>query len=667
MFVRVLMLIAGAMFVGFAWAGSGWKPQLSTPQHEGYRSPREPLKLFIPPDVPLEVLRNLALELDGIDVTAYIQREGDYVIYTPVQPLAYGMHQLRVVEYAPDGSIIERGAWQVEVRKSAAFREASLTAQASIEVSQRVADHNLGSPAPVKNQRNGTLQVDGSLADGDWQAGIKLPVIYSSGQPYNDVDVGEFRFDWQRHGVTAVIGHQTVGQGSLVMSGFNRRGLSLGYKDDTSGMAFGAFSVRGSSITGVKHGLGVGNRNDRIQGGRFTYYPLRGNGRLLQISGVYLDGKSPEAGVGETGSTLSTGGHAWSLSADSLLLDNRLRLRGEYAGTSYDFDGSGGNPAETDHAVALLATYQPWSGKTVGTSTVDWLYGVEFRKVGTFFRSPADPGGVADRRMGRVFSQLTWGDLSATAQWAQETDNVNDLAGLPRQRTRSGVLDFSYNPQPEYDDQGQPRLGLLGQQSYTLSLGRELRATTKGAAVSDRVDQKTNTIQAAANFTYSNWSWGLSHDRTRVTDNSLSAGIPTGGSTSSQSTTLNGSFSFFDDFTLASRITQDKTRYRDRGYTDHGIDWGVDLTANLVPNKLSGQLGFSMNHSWASDHSSNTRTGQIGMDLTWTVIQAKESRPGLALSLDGSYSHVKDNVDPFSSKTDYQVFFKAKVDWAGMY
>ena len=85
-----------------------------------------------------------------MDVTATVVRQGNQIVFTPPQPLSFGDHLLRLVEHGADGSITERGLWKISVPKTAAFREASLQGNVTINLVRRVADKNLVSPCPTR-------------------------------------------------------------------------------------------------------------------------------------------------------------------------------------------------------------------------------------------------------------------------------------------------------------------------------------------------------------------------------------------------------------------------------------------------------------------------------------------------------------------------------------
>src|SRR5690606_17413787 len=91
--------LPGLIFLSSCWpllavASDDWQPQL-VDQHE-IRRPDSPITLQLPA-LPVEVLQNLALELDGIDVTAFVEtQDGRTITVKLPQPLSYARHQLRL-------------------------------------------------------------------------------------------------------------------------------------------------------------------------------------------------------------------------------------------------------------------------------------------------------------------------------------------------------------------------------------------------------------------------------------------------------------------------------------------------------------------------------------------------------------------------------------------
>ena len=65
--------------------------------------------------LPDEVAPRLALEIDDVNVTEFVRREGSQAILDLPVPLEAGLRNIRVVDYQPDGTIEEIGFWTIEV------------------------------------------------------------------------------------------------------------------------------------------------------------------------------------------------------------------------------------------------------------------------------------------------------------------------------------------------------------------------------------------------------------------------------------------------------------------------------------------------------------------------------------------------------------------------
>src|SRR3989344_4269672 len=143
-----------------------WKPEL-LPATGSMREPTEPIRIAVPA-LSTDKLEPLVLELDGFDVTRLVAREPDRLVFKPPQPPAWGQHQLRLVERAANGEILERGKWTLEIRKSSAFREARLQSNMVLSVTQRTSNDDLTPPTPARDLTAGAAQFQGVLPDADW-------------------------------------------------------------------------------------------------------------------------------------------------------------------------------------------------------------------------------------------------------------------------------------------------------------------------------------------------------------------------------------------------------------------------------------------------------------------------------------------------------------------
>lgn len=656
----VAMLLSGLVSTALAQTDD-WQPRLVSLPTGQVRHPTTPIRIYIPPSVPVATLKQLALELDAVDVTSMVQREGDYAVVDPPQPLAWGTHRLRLVQYLPNGDIKERGSWTLEVRKTQRFREASLTADGTLNLMQRVGDHNL-TDAPGRNAATGNLTLDGRVANADWQASATLPFVFDSTATGRHLDIADFLIKGRKGQLSGQAGHQTAVPDSLIASDFYRRGISATYTSVDQGQTVTGFAMRTNSVSGFEEGLGVGDANDRVDGITWTGYPVRTASHSVQLAATYLDGQGPDAGTNVGGETTVTSGRALSISADGLWLNNRLRLRGEYAGTDYDFDGTGGLAPQNDKALDVLMTYSPWSQKVVDAQPMNLNVGVERKIVGPYFRSLANPGAASDRDLTRGYVDFAWSGLDLQTSLATEDSNVDNSALLPTNRTDLASLAMTYNPLPG-SDPAHP-YGAWGQPSFGLNLSRQTARTLfkPTSYLGSTLNGIADVVSGSANFTHTTWNWGASYsvtateDRTKVTPD-----------TRVESTALNASFAVGQRLTLAPRFQYNASRDRSTNTVDNNRLAGLNLAFTLIPERLTGTLDYEVNRDSVSDDSVDNEVRTLSTSLDWTAIPPRPATPGVTLALEGTYTDTTDHITASLSSDSYQLFLKAIVGWSAAY
>ncbi len=638
-----------------------WQPRLDPVANGQVRGPTTPFEIHIPPTVSVETLQRLALELDTIDVTEFIDNSrAPLYAFTPVQALSYGAHQLRLVEYTADGDIVERGVWDVDVRKSKAFREAALNVNGTLSLIRRVSD-NSEVETTDRNTANGTLNIEAQAGEGNWRGTAYLPLLFDEAAEERKGDVGDFLFTSSQGPVVVQAGHHTIASDSLVASGVYNRGISATATSADQGQSVTGFVMHSSPISGTRDGLGIGNTDDRVDGVVWTGYPVRKEGEYVELSAVYVDGNGPGDGSGTLGDPTVTGGTAWSLRADAGWKHNRLRLRGEYAGSEYDFDGDGGFDAEKDHAVSLLFTYRPWEQKIVGDQPMDIAFNVEHRKIGPFFATPAGQSPVSDRDMLRAFVNFSWAALRVDASLSQEETNVDGNDLLPTDQTDIASVSFNYTPLPA-NDPDHP-YGLWGQQSYRLTLINQKDETQElpSGYASSGIDSTTDTLSLGADFIHERWNWGISYDEIKFDD---AANLNP--DTRDRSTQLQATFNISDTFSLSPHVQLQSLNYTETDVTSRTGTTGIGLTYN-PSERWSMQVNADVNHNEVSDDSLDTDTKTITARVTWTAIPSKTNRPGVTLTLDGSKTDTTDNIDSTQSTDSTQLFFRVNVGWSALY
>lgn len=668
-----------------AWSAIEWKPELVAVK--GVRAPSDPIRLVVSGLAPA-TFQNLTLDLDDIDVTAFVTRQGRFAIFTPPQPLEFGEHRLRLVEYAPDGNIIERGAWTVEIRKSRAFREAQLQSALTLTASRRIADDNLVDP-PGKAQASGTAQLQAAVANADWRATGTIDLMYNKQKAFtarqkDRLDMGEYLLVTDALGARLNVGHHTAAPESLIAQGFRRRGVSLGTSSADAGVSVTGFIQRTESIVGFQEGLGIGDKDNRVDGIAISARPISANRDALALTVSYLTGQGPiNFGEGVAGDPTVFAGNAASLVADSLLLERRLRLRGEVAKTRFDPDGDGIDsdldgtvdlnlPAEPARAYTALVTYTPWHDKIAKGQALAWTVGLENKRIGTFFDSPANPSGVPEGKSLRTFSQFNWYGLGLYALLGRETSNADDIQNLETTETTQAFLQASYAPIQDYPaiEAGQePEVPWYGQPYFTLSLSdADQDIIDAGPFLPEGRFTATYNATINASFTYPTWSWSITRAHGRSEDFSGQ-----NADTRTTSTQLSARFQLGNRLELEPSIGIDDTEQTEPALFTTVVDSKTARTELRIgytfTEKLNGNLGITMNRIDTSDDSTDQTTTDVNFSLRYAVLRAQAARPGLALSLTGQYHDEEDRGTSaiVASNDSHQIFLQGELSWYPSY
>lgn len=652
-----------------------WVPNLLSAAQD-MRQPAEALRIQLPSEVTDDVLQWLALELDNVDVSQIVQLEttpqGRFVVLRPPQPLGFGLHELRLVQYTPEGDIIERGVWKFDIQQTARFREASFAAHTTLDISRRIDEDELPD-LPNETQAQGASSVQGRLAEDQWEAVAEANFLYDSvgvqgrGSSTDfrggrEFDLGEFLVAGRTEHVSALAGHHALRHQSLIMQGFHRRGVSLTGATASKMLSASGFAFRTEPITGFRDGLGVGRHEHRVAGSMVTARPIPGQGNALAVTATYLRGQGEDGnGVGVSGEELITAGDGWSVVAESRLAQDRVKLRGEVAETDFDIDGDQDVfEQERDDAHQLLVEIAPWLGKTLNGQPVHWNFGAEYREVGLFFRSLANPSLPFDKELVRAFSTLQWGGLALQIQGGREKDNVDDIEDLPKLRNQLVLGNLSYTPQPKYDENGQPQLNWYGQPSFNVSTQyAQLKHTVLPAAfLGGMINQRTTYNQLGASFQYHTWSWSVGHGFGREDD--LTGFLS---DRRNELSDLAANWQIAERVLLGAQLQYNTITDLRSSLTTRSWIGNMSAEAVLIRDRLTAGVNLSVNQDGASDDSVDTQTRTYGFSLNWQAIQPQRNWPGLLIWLRGERQEFEDDIAPQNDRSPYRVFLGASVNW----
>ncbi len=631
--------------------------------HDGpVRRPSDPIRIHVPGLAETDPGR-LVLELDDIDVTDTVRREGEILVLTPVEPLAWGRHRLRLVERGPGDELVERGAWTIEIRHSVRLREAEASAEASLSGVRRVAEGGPEDPG-TKSGSEGTGRVAGTVADGPWRLSAEAEFVHSS-DPFQlprergVMDLGDFLLKGEFGSWWLTAGHHAPAPPSLIAQNLRRRGVSAGYGRPDDRLSAAAFALRNQEVAGFSGGLGAGDPGNRVTGLTVSAHPLRDRPDALVVSATWLDGREPgQVGEGAGGDTETQAeGQGASVALDGRLFDDRLQFQAELARTRYDFDGDGSAEARRDRAFSFRADYAALEGRMLGDEPAMLSVGVERRRIGTFFRSVADPTGVADRDLLRASGTFSWAGWDVQADLGRETDNVNGLALLPRVRSLQGALSVSYTPPPRDDPEAGP--AWYGQPSWALNyveFRQDVVRAGGGLTAGDFRD--TDALSLSASFAYPAWNWSLSHTFGSEIDH---AGV--GADTGNAITELALYVADGDGPSVGLSVQRSRTEDRDAGIALTTETVALDLGQTLGTG-LRASVGAAWNRDRSSDGAAALRTLDATGMLQWTVHEGGSGRPGVQLSLEGQRHRRRDRVDSANDAVVYRVHLRLTVSWA---
>lgn len=661
-----LCLAAGLQPAGSARA-QDWQPELRPPLSGDYWLPNDPIAVDLPPNLPAEVRENLAVELDSLDVTNLIQLEGDIALLRLPEPLTPGDHSLRLVEYAQDGAIVERGLWTFEVRKNAAFQNLEASANLSSSATRILTGDNLQGADENVFQSGGDGRV--VIQEGDWQVSSQANYLYDSRDQQSltgrQADLGEhlstltFQNDDLR--ADARLGHHDIGAGDFIMNQFHRRGLSLGVGTQDSRVQVTGFSLASEALLGIDRISGVEDPDDRVQGGHIRLRPIDELRDNLELTGTYYQGERTVPGDNDFVLDERSDGDGFAVAADTLWMGERLRLRGEFARSRFDLDAADGffRP-ETDDAYSALASYAILQDEPVDDLPLNWNLGIRHERLGTFFGSLANPFLIGDRNTTTLFSDLSWDTFAFQAQAGHQTNDVNGLAGLPRDRILNLFLNGSYALFPGPEDEPLP--DWLGLPSFGLSLNivdfkqTDLPADFFFGGIENQTISTTGTFSTS----YDTWSWYLSQ-----TVNSVNDKTGGDGDTIGYLTGLGAQFPVGERLNLAP-YTQwglDETRNLDQSV--HSLLLGFSADAQILPEVLSGNLNYSYSYSRGAQSTLDTHI--MGGELLWTIFPAEENRPGVGLSLSGSIQDNNGRAIRDTQDRVYQLFLSLKTTLPARY
>ncbi len=418
---------------------------------------------------------SLVLELDGVDLSALIRREGDRLEVVPPKVLAVGRHELKLLLETPDGELRELGVWMLQVRASEIFDQWNGHWQADLGIQGRL---DASPPAGTTDWSvDGALSGRGEGVRGKWRTQAQVDIQYDGTATGGDeVALSQYLLRLQRGGASLSAGHQSLLGESLISDGLTHRGVQINLDTPRAlPLAARVFVGRPDGISTFSHPLGVDDAGNRVVGGGLRFAPVRSR-KYLQVEGGVYGGDATDVSTG-----WSQSGSGWSVAVSDRWLNRRLSIRAELAGTSWDADGSGTLASMVeDRAWRINSNYQVAAGEW------RWLIQAGYGHVGPYFVSLLNPVQQVDQRGGRLSVAFSRDNWRGAFSWQRLRDNVEDDPALLTTQTEDVQAQLGY----QFEQSG--RLGFKGVNLALSSVYRRPKRIPSGylgTVLDDRTDE----------------------------------------------------------------------------------------------------------------------------------------------------------------------------------
>ncbi len=598
----------------------------------GYYGPHDPLRIRLPEALPVAALEQLAVEIDGIDVTAFLRFEEGTLVYASPQPLAGGLHELRLLAYTAEGGTEELLRSSFEVRKLPWVRE--FEARGSIEL---LLARELAADARVSVDPKGSAQgaVDAAItaAQGEWRLEGRAGAMLDSRKETatgKALELSEYQVRYERAPLALRAGHFSPLEDSLISSGFGTRGLAADIDLSLhSGLRATLFAMRSEAITGFEDFFGIEEPDNRVLGGQLHITPLS-QAELLTLTLTGYHGRGPTAGVGGFGDLAAGEAGGLALAARSRLLGGMLALEGEIARSWWDADGR--EPLadmRADEAWRLQAVLDFESGGEGDFASGSLAFG--WVRAGPLFESMLGTSAQPGQDMLALEAQLQRGGLDAALTLSRAEDEAGAGVGITTSRLDSLELRLGY----AFD---QPYLGVL--QAMSLAAGWSRRRPVDADA-GGGVDERGLTGEAAFDFALGETGLHLSYAEQHRND-----------FTAADEDEITRALSLeLERPLLGGRLVL--TPSASLGWSEllaSGDDvWDQELRLGLELAPLwRGRHGLTLEVYWnrSRDDSLPDETISYGLEgtLSIDVLEARANLPGLALHLSVDYVEERDEL-----------------------
>jgi hypothetical protein len=621
--------------------------------------------------MPTSNTATIAVELDGYDVSRFVELTDDGLVIRLGSAIAPGQHSLQVLYFHDNGDISTLLDQSIELQSAATISQWAMNS--TLNSSYRAAEKEKVDYQGVNHTAaNGGLQWRSQHQQGSWFAETQVDAIYDS-LSENNIDGDE----WALPNALFALGYQAedsrikLGAGNiqlqredLLFSYYQRRGVDLSITDLSDSVSLQLFGTHSEPSTLYNSQLDYPEQSTNRSSGATAAVALFKD--YLRLSAGFVEGESSLSGAGYSYFEEPTvyGGESWNVALDSKWLNSSLWLRAEYAESEFDNDGVDlGNDAEEDHASQAMIQFS--SNGDLGAGLFDYWSGyLQAQSVGLNYYSLGNLSLPGDLELLRGQFQAGKGGLALDLQWSEEENNIDDNPFLPTQTLQRQGVSVNYTPM---DLNFWPAMWqLLGYPSLFVSYYETDHSQPDDEATTAGYDFDNQTKESSINlmFTRDTFNWGLQYQQvetddqtTEIIENGYYLYVPLSDNENGL-TALQLGWTPSEYFSTSAFLQWSRQEETDFGNVYRNRSFGVDTYVHLIPETLNLLVNYNLGRDQASYSQEgfvedNLKSQFVNMQLTWNAIKANQNHPSLDLYMRSSYG-----------KQDDQGFLINSEQWA---
>lgn len=555
-------------------------------------------EIFVPIDFS-SLTGDLAVEVDGIDMTGFAELADGGILVVPAIPLDPGTYQIVVYLWTGDNYEV------LAVQEISIEGSANNGVQASVSaVNEGGTQYYNGDDTDEFARSNGQIEVTavgGKLKAGAAWVATTEPEEEIAGRP---VDLGEYYLEYSQTGanldMTARLGHQTLSFERSLVADLTRRGASAYFTTPDQRLEFGFFAVQTADAIGVDNVFGLADDQDAMFGATVAIVPSASQDFRFGVSGYSGRGVPyDDILVGE--------GSGASVFANGSFGDQRFRYQFDLGYTEFDEDADlAAFSPETGTALLASLEYDTWQNEAGGDLTL----GLAYERVEADYFSLANQNISPGREDIRLTFDYFGESTSLTGMLEHKITNIAGPPDVETDRIVTAQIDGTHVPYfngQTPDWMGDPLLEF----GALVTIQDRIETPLLAQPQLDFVD-----IQAYAGLAvqHENWGWSTTYTFGKYDDESAANADET-------SNELYGTLDWSDNdrWVFSSNASLLWIEDFSGNYLDSEL--GFTVSYDIVPGEWDASASLSYFDYGAPGFDDGA---SLGADLTWSFAPATE-------------------------------------------